>query len=78
MAKIIEKAEAKSPTSPFGVTCLNLALGKTGQLGDRMFQFYQNGTEGLLPHFQRDFVSLFNERSFLLFGNDQYCSAFYL
>lgn len=55
--KIIEKAEAKSPTSPFGVTCLNLALGKTGQLGDRMFQFYQNGTEGLLPHFQRDFVS---------------------
>jgi len=55
--KVIEKAEEKSPTSPFAVTCLNLALGKTGQLGDRMFEFYQNGTEGLLPEFQRDFTS---------------------
>ncbi|ADV42260.1 DUF6057 family protein [Bacteroides helcogenes] len=55
--KIIEKAEMKTPTSPFSVTCLNLALGKTGQLGDRMFEFYQNGTEGLLPGFQRDFTS---------------------
>lgn len=55
--RIIEKAEKKSPTSPFGVTCLNLALGMTGQLGDRMFEFYQNGTEGLLPAFQRDFTS---------------------
>lgn len=55
--RVIEKAEKKSPTSPFGVTCLNLALGMTGQLGDRMFEFYQNGTEGLLPAFQRDFTS---------------------
>ena len=55
--EIIEKAEEKSPVSPFGVTCLNLALGKTGQMGDRMFEFYQNGTEGLLPEFQRDFTS---------------------
>lgn len=54
---IIDKAEQKSPTSPFSVTCLNLALGKTGQMGDRMFEFYQNGTEGLLPEFQRDFTS---------------------
>lgn len=54
---VIEKAEKKSPTSPFSVTCLNLALGMTGQLGDRMFEFYQNGTEGLLPVFQRDFTS---------------------
>lgn len=55
--EIIERAEEKSPVSPFGVTCLNLALGKTGQMGDRMFEFYQNGTEGLLPEFQRDFTS---------------------
>lgn len=54
---IIAKAETKSPTSPFSVVCLNLALGKTGQMGDRMFEFYQNGTEGLLPEFQRDFTS---------------------
>ncbi|GAB6871428.1 DUF6057 family protein [Bacteroides rodentium] len=55
--EVIGKAEKKSPASPFGVTCLNLALGKTGQMGDRMFEFYQNGTEGLLPEFQRDFTS---------------------
>ena len=55
--EVIEKAEEKSPVSPFGVTCLNLALGKMGQMGDRMFEFYQNGTEGLLPEFQRDFTS---------------------
>ncbi|TWV10584.1 hypothetical protein FQ707_12425 [Bacteroidaceae bacterium HV4-6-C5C] len=55
--KIISAAEKKTPDSPFTVTCLNLALAKTGQLGDRMFEFYQNGTEGLLPEFQRDFIS---------------------
>ncbi|MDR2920179.1 MAG: DUF6057 family protein [Tannerella sp.] len=55
--EVIKKAEKKSPSSPFDVTCLNLALGKTGQLGDRMFEFYQNGTEGLLPEFHRDFTS---------------------
>lgn len=55
--EIIKRAEKKSPSSPFDVTCLNLALGKTGQLGDRMFEFYQNGTEGLLPEFHRDFTS---------------------
>ena len=55
--QIIKAAENKEPNSPFSVTCLNLALAKTGQLGDRMFHFYQNGTEGLIPTFQRDFTS---------------------
>lgn len=55
--EIIKKAEQKSPASPFSVTCQNLALGMTGQLADRMFEFYQNGTEGLLPEFQRDFTA---------------------
>ncbi len=55
--EIIKKAQKKNPTSPFSVTCLNLALAKTNQLGDRMFTFYQNGVEGLLPVFQRDFTS---------------------
>ena len=54
---IINLAEKKVPKAPFSVTCLNLALAKTGQLGDRMFEFYQNGTEGLLCDFQRDFTS---------------------
>lgn len=55
--QIIREAEKKEPRSPLAVTCLNLALAKTGQLGDRMFHFYQNGTEGLIPAFQRDFTS---------------------
>ena len=55
--KIIAKAEAKRPTSPFAVACLNLALAKTDNLGERMFEFYQRGTEGLFPSFQRDFTS---------------------
>lgn len=55
--QIIKKAENKSPVSPLSVTSLNLALGKTGQLGDRMFEFYQNGTEGLIAKFQRNFVT---------------------
>lgn len=54
---IIEKAQHKSPTSPFSVVCLNLSLAKTGQMGDRMFEFYQNGTEGLLSEFYSDFTS---------------------
>ncbi|WP_300729250.1 DUF6057 family protein [uncultured Bacteroides sp.] len=55
--EIIRMAESKTPTSPYSVTCLNLALGMTGQMGDRMFEFYQNGTEGLLAKYQRDFTS---------------------
>lgn len=55
--KILSKAEKQQATTPMGVACVNLALAQTGQLGDRMFEFYQNGTEGLLPAFERDFTS---------------------
>jgi hypothetical protein len=54
--KVIEMANRKSPTVPITVTCLNLALYKTGQLPNRMFDYFQNGPEGLLPTFQRDFM----------------------
>lgn len=55
--KIIEKAEKHQPSTPMGVACVNLALAEKGLIGDRMFEFYQNGAEGLLPPFQRDFTS---------------------
>ncbi len=55
--QIIQSAEKAAPESPLAVTCLNLALARTGQLGDRMFHFYQNGTEGLIPRFNRDFTT---------------------
>ena len=55
--KIIEKAEKKPTTTPLGVSCVNLALSQTGQLPDRLFEFYQNGGEGLFPAFNRDMTS---------------------
>lgn len=55
--KIIAKADKKQPSAPMSVACLNLALAETGQLADRMFSYYQNGREGLLPTFSRDFIS---------------------
>lgn len=45
--EIISKAEKKNPTHKLGIQALNLALGKQGRLGDRMFSFYQSGVEGL-------------------------------
>lgn len=56
---IITLANHKDPESPLSVACLNLALCKTGTMGDAMFRYFQNGTEGLLPSFQRDFTSPF-------------------
>lgn len=54
--RIIQAAEQHNPDTPLSVVCLNLALGKTGQLGERMFQFFQNGTDGLIPDFVRDYT----------------------
>ena len=54
---IISKAERQQPDLPMSVCATNLALGMKNQLGDRAFQFYQHGTEGLLPPFERDFTS---------------------
>lgn len=57
--EIIKMANQKDPVSPLSVACLNLALNKTGTMGDAMFRYFQNGPEGLLPGFQRDFTSPF-------------------
>lgn len=55
--KIIEKAEKKPATTPLGVSCVNLALSQKDMLADRLFEFYQNGGEGLFPTFTRDMIS---------------------
>ena len=55
--KIIEKSEKKPATTPLSVSCVNLALSQKGQLADRLFEFYQNGGEGLFPTFTRDMIS---------------------
>jgi len=54
---IIAKAERQTPDLPMSVSATNLALAMTNQLGDRAFDFYQRGTEGLLPGFERNFAT---------------------
>lgn len=55
--RTINTAAEKSPDLPMTVSCLNLALAMTGEMGEHMFDFYQNGIEGLFPPYQRDHVS---------------------
>ncbi len=54
--QVIALADKKAPSSPLSVTCLNLALAKEGLLAERMFNYYQNGIQGLMPDFTRDFT----------------------
>lgn len=54
---IIRKAEQKTPDLPMSVCAANLALGMKGQLCERAFDFFQRGTGGLLPKFERNFTS---------------------
>ena len=54
---IIAKAEKKTPDLPMSVSATNLALAMTGQLGDRAFEFYQRGPQGLFPKFERNFAN---------------------
>lgn len=54
---IIAKAEKQAPDLPMSVSATNLALAMTNQLGDRAFEFYQRGPQGLFPKFERNFAS---------------------
>lgn len=66
---IIAKSEQKQPDLPMSVCATNLALGMTGQLGDRCFDFFQNGDEGLMPPFERNFsTTLLTSDMYFLLG----------
>lgn len=54
---IIAKAEKKTPDLPMSVSATNLALAMNNQLGERALDFYQHGSEGLLPPFERNFAT---------------------
>jgi len=54
---IISKAEQQQPDLPMSVSATNLALAMENQLGERAFQFYQRGTQGLVPSFERNFAT---------------------
>ena len=55
---IIAKADKKTPDLPMTVCATNLALGMKGLLGERLFDFYQNGRQGLAPPFTRNFSTI--------------------
>lgn len=54
--QIIALADRQSPDGPLTVSLLNLALCQKGLLPDYMFAYFQNGPEGLLPAFERNFT----------------------
>ena len=52
---ILAEARKDNPQKPYEMASVNLALVKTGNF-HRMFDFYQNGTDGLLPEYANDFM----------------------
>ena len=54
---ILRYSDAHNPDLPLSVSATNLALGMTGQLDSRAFDYYQNGTEGLIPPFSKEAIS---------------------
>ena len=54
---IIDRAKKHQDDNAFSSECVNLALGVTGQLPDRMFLFNQSGSDALLLHSIRDNMS---------------------
>ena len=52
---ILAEARKDNPQRPYEMASVNLALVKTGN-AHRMFEFYQNGTDGLLPEYTNDFM----------------------
>ena len=55
--RIMMSADQKNPDNPMTVSCLNLALSKSGRMSDHQFEYFQNGPEGLLPGFVRNSTS---------------------
>jgi len=54
---VIKYAEKKPPRNNLSLAMLNLSLAKTGTMGDRMFNFEQNGIDGLFLPFAKEYVA---------------------
>jgi len=54
---VIKYAEMKPPRNNLSLAMLNLSLAKTGTMGDKMFNFRQNGAGGLFPSFAKEYVA---------------------
>ena len=55
--RIMLSADRRNPDTPKTVSCLNLALAKSGRMSESQFEYFQNGPDGLLPPFVRDHTS---------------------
>lgn len=55
--RIRQQADRRNPDNPKTVSCLNLALAKTGRLADSQFSYFQNGPDGLLPTYEGDYTN---------------------
>lgn len=55
--EVISRAEKYQVQSSFSSNCVNLSLGMTRQLADRMFDFYQSGEDALIMPSVRDNMS---------------------
>ena len=55
--RLMMTADVRNPATPRAVSCLNLALAKTGRLADSQFEYAQCGPEGLLPDFVGDYMN---------------------
>lgn len=54
---ILRYSDRHDPDLPLSVSATNLALGMTGQLDTRAFDYFQNGAEGLIPPFMKETLS---------------------
>ena len=54
---VLKYADKKPPRNFLSLAMLNLSLAKTGQLGNRMFQYDQHGVNGLFLSFNREYVA---------------------
>lgn len=51
---VIKRAEKYQVQTSYSSVCVNLALAKKRQLGERMFEFYQNGEDALIMPYIRE------------------------
>jgi hypothetical protein len=55
--EVLKYAERKPPRNFRSLSMLNLALAKTGQMGNRMFNYEQHGINGLFLPFENEYVA---------------------
>jgi hypothetical protein len=54
---VLSLANEQTPRWVVDITCLNLALGMTGNLPEYQFIYFQYGPQGLFPDFKREFTT---------------------